>query len=227
MHRGRTLRIPLLSLIVVVAVLLTARLVRANGVWEGLGEIGQMDADDVKELVDMAVKTSEAMEKGDDLSGSWDELSPQADGEYEPDYQQAGMPELPALCKGSEKCTKCFDVPHTQLDSLRFRFEKLRKVNRVTKNMLRDSLSFGDAAAEAAGGVAGLVWAKEKEGIRESEANFNTSYDAKLVELLSTLKDTLQSISACEEKVFDETAWYERYGFIYYEFMSDAYRRPD
>jgi hypothetical protein len=149
------------------------------------------------------------------------------DNEYEPDFGLKGMPELPSLCKNSTKCEACFEQPNADLNSLRFRFEKLRKVNRVTKNMLRDSLSFGDAMAGLAGGLAPLAWAREKAGIRQSEVIFNQRYDAKYAELLAALKQALQAIAQCEEKIFGEQSWYERYGFIYYQFMAGAYQRPD
>lgn len=219
----------LLVLIVVSAMLLpmASSGVKADGSWKNpIGWAPTIDQNKIDALLKKAMDAEKLGEEYGKKSKKWEPLSPE-DGQYEPDYDPAGMPELPTLCKDSEKCEACFDKPYKELNNLRFRFEKLRKINRVTKNMLRDSIAFGDGMSNLAGGVVPLVWAKEKEKIRLSEANFNRSYDAKYQELMATLKATLQAIAECEEKVFGEQSWYERFGFIYYQFMAGAYQRPD
>jgi hypothetical protein len=220
--RGPTWTIIMLGLL---ATLVTAP-VQAGGTGSNISPGDLLKTDTFSKLKDGLSKIKDVYEKGDSYYKDLDTLSPD-DEQYEPDYHLPGSPELPSLCRDSSKCEECFKEPYARLDNTRFRFEKLRKLNRVTKNMLRDSISFGDAAASAAGGIAPLAWNKEKEKIRASETNFNATYDAKYEELLETLKGTLQDIAACEEKVFDEQSWYDRYGFIYQQFMAEAYRRPD
>lgn len=187
------------------------------------------DLDTFKKLGDGLKKIkdiNELNEKQDQYYKDLEKLSPE-DDQYEPDYSLPGTPELPSLCKNNPKCEDCFKQPYADLQSTRFRFDKLRRLNKVTKDMLRDAISFGDAAASAAGGVAGLAWHSEKTKIRGAETNFNKSYDAKYEELLATLKTNLLGIAACEEQIFGNEAWYERFGFIYQQFMADAYRRPN
>jgi hypothetical protein len=152
---------------------------------------------------------------------------PPDDDQYEPDYKLPGTPELPALCKGSPKCDACFKQPYADLQNTRIRFERLRRLNKVTKDMLRDAISFGDAAASAAGGLAPLAWNSEKTKIRASEQTFNESYDLKYAELLATLQTNLFGIAACEEQIFGNESWFDRFGFMYQQFMAVAYRRPD
>jgi hypothetical protein len=168
----------------------------------------------------------ELADKNDQYYKDLEKLSPD-DDQYEPDYKLPGTPELPSLCKGSAKCDVCFKQPYADLQNTRIRFETLRRLNRVTKDMLRDAISFGDAAASAAGGLAPLAWNTEKTKIRESEKSFNATYDAKYEELLATLKNNLLGIAACEAKVFNNESWYDRFGFMYQQFMAVAYRRPD
>lgn len=165
-------------------------------------------------------------EKQDKYYKDLETLSPD-DAQYESDYKLPGTPELPSLCKNSRECEDCFKQPYADLQNTRFRFEKLRRLNKVTKDMLRDAISFGDAAAGLAGGMAPLAWNSEKTRIRKTEESFNQSYDAKYDELLATLKDDLLGIAACEANVFGNDAWYDRFGFIYHQFMAGAYRRPD
>jgi hypothetical protein len=182
--------------------------------------------DTAKKLWDGLLKIKDINDQGDSYYKDLDALSKE-DEQFEPDYELPGTPDLPSVCKDSSKCAECFEPAYAELQNTRFRFEKLRRLNRVTKTMLRDALSFGDAAASAAGGIAGLAWAKEKAKIRTSEKSFNASHDAKYVELLATLEKSLRGIAECEEKVFGNEGWYDRYGFFYHAFMAEAYRRPD
>ncbi len=185
-----------------------------------------LKSDTFKKLGDGLKKIKDINDKGDKYYKDLDDLAPD-DGQYEPNFDLPGSPELPSLCKDSEKCAQCYKQPYADLQNTRFRFEKLRLLNRETKTMLRDAISFGDAAATAAGGLAPLAWNKEKEKIRASEANFNRSYDAKYEELLATLKNDLLGIAACEAQIFNNQSWYERFGFMYQNFMAEAYRRPN
>ncbi len=40
---------------------------------------------------------------------------------------------------------------------------------------------------------------------------------------MAAIQDSLKTISACEAKM-GERDWYEKYGFVYYEFLYDAYK---
>ena len=179
-----------------------------------------------KKLKDGLDKLKDIDKLGDSYYKDLENLSPE-DDQYEPDYKLPGSPELPSLCKNSQKCQDCFKQPYADLQSTRLRFDKLRRLNKVTKDMLRDAISFGDAAAGLAGGMAPLAWNSEKTKIRASEEGFNKSYDAKYEELLATLKNNLLGIAACEEEIFGNEAWYDRFGFFYQQFMAEAYRRPN
>jgi hypothetical protein len=185
--------------------------------------------DTYKEMKDGLKKIKdiqELNEKQESYYKDLEKLSPE-DDQYEPDYKLPGSPELPSLCKNSQKCEACFKQPYADLQNTRFRFDKLRRLNKVTKDMLRDAISFGDAAANLAGGMAQLAWNSEKTKIRASEEGFNKSYDVKYEELLATLKNNLLGIAACEAEIFGNEAWYDRFGFFYQQFMAEAYRRPN
>ena len=148
----------------------------AEGAEDHLGDLAKTDT--FKKLKDGLKKLKELSDKKDKWEKGVGKLSPK-DDQYQPEYDLPGSPELPLLCKDSRECEDCYKQAYLDLQSTRFRFDKLRRVNKVTKNMLRDAISFGDAAASAAGGIAGLAWAKEKEKVRASEEGFNQSYDAK------------------------------------------------
>lgn len=168
-----------------------------------------------KDLADKSKKTKELLDK-DPFTNE--------DKDFEPDPDPDGQPELPSTCKDNDDCAKCFKKPYEDLQNTRVRFEKLRGLYQHTKKGIADAIAFGDVAASA-NGIAGLAWIKEKEKVRESERGLDAAYDNKYAELIGTLKEALDGISACEEEVFHEEAWYDRYGFIYYQFMADRYRR--
>ena len=54
--------------------------------------------------------------------------------------------------------------------------------------------------------------------------NFYKSYDNKYKEFDVKLNSILHEIDRCEEKLGFED-WYSKIGFIYYNFMSDKYKR--
>jgi hypothetical protein len=45
--------------------------------------------------------------------------------------------------------------------------------------------------------------------------------------MLPNLRGALDALGKCEEKYFNEPDWYDRYGFMYYTFMADRYKRSD
>ena len=177
--------------------------------WKGLDKIA-------KDLADKSKKTDDLLKN---------EPFTKDDAENNPDPDPAGQPLLPATCKDDEECEKCFVKPYALLQNTRVRFEKLRGIYHHTVTGINDALAWGDNAANLAGGMAALAWMKEKQGVRASLKNLDDSYDGKYAELVATLKEALDGISQCEEQVFGEVAWYDRFGFIYYQFMADRYRR--
>jgi hypothetical protein len=222
----RVFRISIIAAMVLVAAWRgsAAQVIKPNYKDLTLEDLAKTDA--FKKLEDGIKKIKDIHDKQDEYYDKLDKLSPD-DDQYEPDYKLPGTPELPSLCKDSQKCEACFKQPYADLQNTRFRFEKLRRLNKVTKDMLRDAISFGDAAASAAGGLAPLAWNSEKTKIRASEKSFNATYDAKYEELLATLKNNLLGIAACEEQIFGNESWFDRFGFMYQQFMAVAYRRPD
>ena len=227
--RSPTIKVGVITLLILVASWRgsAAQVIQPNYKDLSLDELSKLETfttlkDGLKKIKDL----DELGDKQDSYYKDLEKLSPE-DDQYEPDYKLPGTPELPSLCKDSQKCEACFKQPYADLQNTRFRFDKLRRLNKVTKDMLRDAISFGDAAAGLAGGMAPLAWNTEKIKIRAAEQNFNKSYDAKYEELLATLKDNLLGIAACESEIFGNEAWYDRFGFFYHQFMAEAYRRPN
>lgn len=189
------------------------------------------------------MKTAMGVAKaGQDLLDSYKPLTP-GDRRAHPDYNPGGAPKLPAHCSvpggsaqvstvavggagadAGEGCRSCYEAAHRKLTAVRVAFEKLRRVNATTQAFTQKSLAFGDAAS-GVHGVAGIAWQAERRKIEQSLVHFNGQYDAKYDELLGLLQAALEAVSACEERHFKVSDWYDRFGFIYYSFMADRYRR--
>jgi len=201
---------------------LTAQMGGITKLAPGLKDLEQLQKE-FKDIDKVAKDLADKSKKGQDFLEK--EPFTKDDVEDDPDLDPNGQPQLPSTCKDNDECAACFKKPYADLQSTRYRFEKLRGLYHHTVTGITDAIAFGDNMASLAGGMASLAWMKEKEGIQESRRNLDTAYDNKYEELVATLKGALDGIAACEEKVFGEEAWYDRYGFIYYQFMADRYRR--
>jgi len=169
-----------------------------------------------RQAYDLQTQHSELMEE-------YQHLTPQ-DGPFDPNYLPPGTPQVPLQCAKSKECGACFEDAQGKLNAVRVRFEKLRVVYGSTKSWIAKALSFGDTAAGAFG-IGGLAWQTERRKVEASVANLDAAYDGKYTELMQALEDAMKAIESCEAHHFDEPDWYNRFGFMYYSFMADRYRR--
>ncbi len=144
----------------------------------------------------------------------------------------AGMPSVPTYCyeadmdnTGDGPCAKCFEEARSKFNGVRYKFIKLAIIYRCTKSFADKSMAFGDDVSSVHG-VSGLAWQSEKRKIEESVERLKKSYDDKYIELLQRLREAMIDIAECEEE-FGERDWYDRFGFMFYEFMKEKYRRTD
>ena len=71
----------------------------------------------------------------------------------------------------------------------------------------------------------GVAWPPERKVIQDAFAKMGDTYDEKYETYLRELQKGLQGVAVCEKRYFGEDDWYSRYGFIYYTFLADRYRR--
>ena len=150
------------------------------------------------------------------------------DKALDPNHNPPGSPSVPSHCtaadgKSSPGCNECYAAAYRKLTAVRTALEKLRRVGTVTRAFSAKSIAFGDSVS-GVHGVAGLGWQPERAKIEASMKQFEVAYDAKYQELMGLLEAALKAISECEAKHFNTPDWYDRYGFMYYTFMSDRYR---
>lgn len=152
-----------------------------------------------------------------------------SDSNSVPDIDDRAEPQLPSSCLNNtdsrikEGC-ECLDGAYEELNTIRFKFEKLRIIYSNTKKMSNKAIAFGDNVSGGMGSISALAWQKEKRGIEKSLKGLDKAYDAKYTEFIERLYTNLKQIDTCEAKLnFSE--WYSKVGFIYYDFMKDKYKR--
>ncbi|MCG8371604.1 MAG: hypothetical protein MJA32_13975 [Proteobacteria bacterium] len=137
----------------------------------------------------------------------------------------AGAPRIPSFCAGDPRCQGCYTVARTDFNEVRGVFEQLRIIYSCNKKAIDAAIKFGDSAS-GVHGVTGLAWQTIKLDIEESVKGLKKAYDDKYLELTQKLHDSMIEIARCEAK-WGEPDWYDRFGYVYFEFMADKYKRSD
>lgn len=125
----------------------------------------------------------------------------------------------------AEQCSECFVTAREQFNKARIDLEKLRVIYSCTKKMSNAAIASGDSMS-GIHGYTGIYWQRIRQDISQSVDKMEKAYDQKYPELIGKLQQSLISMSICEAQ-YGMADWYDRTGFIYYEFMSDAYKRKD
>ncbi len=134
------------------------------------------------------------------------------------------MPIVPSMCAGSPECASCYSQAYSRLDRSRGNLEKLRCIYRWNQEYVERAKSFGDNVSSVHG-ISGLAWQQERRKIERAFDQLGVTYDGKYRELLGYVRADLGSIGACEARFFDNPDWAVRYGFMFYGFLEDRYRR--
>ena len=71
-----------------------------------------------------------------------------------------------------------------------------------------------------------MAWQTQRRNIEKSIAELETAYDRKYAELLNSLSRSMLELSECEARYGVED-WFDRFGYMYFEFIKDKYRRKD
>lgn len=153
-----------------------------------------------------------------------DVLNPD-DNAFDPDFDPDGAPALPAHCatEGGEDCA-CYASAYRQLNFVRFYLERLRAIYGATKNYTDNAIAFGDSMAGINGGF-GIAWPPERRGIQQAFEKMGGTYDEKYEGYMRGLREALDAIAKCEAEHHGVDDWYNRFGFVYFSFMQDRYRR--
>lgn len=137
----------------------------------------------------------------------------------------AGEPRIPSFCAGDRACDRCYSDARGNFNKARATLEKLRLIYTCSQKFSKAAIAFGDSAS-GIHAVVGLTWQEQKAGILQSVKGLQSAYDAKYIQILGGLHDAMYQMDTCEQQYGLED-WYDRFGYVYYEFMADKYKRAD
>lgn len=173
-----------------------------------------------KKGLELGAKAGELGSDLGDLADEYENLSEAGDVELDPE----GMPRVPSLCAESEACEVCYRDAQGRLRFVRAQFERLRLRYQTTRSFALSAVAFGDNVS-GIHAVSGLAWQSARADIMESLRQFGETYDEQYERGIDALREALRKLGRCEAEFGGEEDWYDRYGFIYYTFMKDRYRR--
>ena len=195
-----------------------------EGMWEAVqGEKAEKLAEKMKKLKEAMISTKDFAEQYLGLGECLSMPSP------------PGMPTIPSFCApeeegamgtvsgGAADCARCFIEARTEFNNVRYNLEQLRIIYKCTKDFSDKAIAFGDNAS-GVHGVSGMAWQAQRAKIEGSVKRLKDTYDAKYTELLARLQQSMMELSVCEEE-FGTPDWYDRYGYMFYEFVKEKYKR--
>ncbi len=192
---------------------------------EGNEERSEEEAGDREAIDDAIGNLQEYMDWLEDRRNEWNTIQNFNPNACAPDFSASGQSMMPSTCAGNQACSECYDRAVGELNFIRRQLGRLSCIYSNTKNFNESALAFGDNMS-GIHAVTGAAWQSERGGIVAEFNNFKQTYDRKYGDMMGSLQRALQSIGTCEMQ-YGLPDWYQRFGFIYFEFMKDKYKRAD
>ncbi len=145
-----------------------------------------------------------------------------------------GEPRIPSFCTTplsntewdtDKSCAGCFQEARQNFNETRYLFTQLASIYRCTKDFSNAAIAYGDNVS-GYHGVSGMAWQTQRVNIEKSVVELQKAYDNKYNELVKSLHNNLMELSKCEAR-YGVDDWYDRFGYMYFEFMRDKYQRED
>lgn len=183
------------------------------------------EAEDRENIDDALGDLNDYLNTLSDIRDAYEGMQQFSPGECAPDFNTGAGAMMPSTSAGNSACNQCFERAVGELNFVRRVLGRLSCIYSNTKNFTQSAISFGDNVS-GIHGVTGLSWQNARGGIVDAYNHFKQTYDRKYTDLMGSLQRALMSIDGCERQ-FGLTDWYQRFGFIYFEFMKDKYKRTD
>lgn len=138
-------------------------------------------------------------------------------------YTDAAGPTVPSQCAERDDCRQCYERAVKQIDFNRFYIERARCITAANVKMANSAMAFGDSAS-GIHAVTGLSWQLQgKPQIKEAVEKLKKTYTSKAGDYLGNLERSLKQLGQCEAEHYGQDDWYQRYGWIYHNFMKAKY----
>jgi hypothetical protein len=182
-------------------------------------EAGRGALDQGLELTKWGVGTGLAAHQ---LYNDWHALD-EAEADCGAAYNDSSAPTVPSSCAEDPACESCYAEAVHRIDFNRFYIERARCITAAHVKMANSAMSFGDSAS-GVHGVAGLSWQLQgKPQITQAVKKLQGTYTQKAGQYLGGLESSLKQLGQCEAEHYGERDWYQRYGWIYLNFMKAKY----
>jgi hypothetical protein len=179
-----------------------------------------------REAIDGAIgNLQEFMDWLEDRRNEWNQIRNFSPSDCAPDFGASGQAMMPSSCASNQACGECYERAVGELNFIRRQLGRLSCIYSNTKRFNESALAFGDNMS-GIHAVTGAAWQSARGEIVAQFESFKHTYDNKYTDMINSLHRALQSISACEMQ-YGLPDWYQRFGFIYFEFMKDKYKRTD
>lgn len=228
-------------LLVALVVLASASSARADGIAEGVdpsamdfsgvpsgtraSEFMQQMGDASSQLSNAASSVGGAVNLGVQLFQAFQGLS-DLDHELGQRLQDDHSgPDVPTSCgsaSANPTCAECYAAAYREVNFTRNTLERLRTIDARTLNYIRNAEALGDTTS-GIHGVAGLSWQYAKQGVENEKSEFLKASRAKYEGLIQNMRRALDMVARCEADNFHNPDWYNRYGFMYFNFVQEAY----
>jgi hypothetical protein len=146
-------------------------------------------------------------------------------GECTPEFNTNSAAIMPSACADNGRCTECFTKAVRKLNFMRMQLGRLSCIYNNTKTYTEAAISFGDNAS-GVHGMVGLSWQSTRPGIVNAFESMKGACKEKYTGMMQSLDQALKDIDACERE-YGLPDWYQRFGFIYFEFMKEKYKIVD
>lgn len=184
------------------------------------------DDDDDNEAIDDALgRLNDALELYDDTRQAWEDWDSLDDREADcgANYTADAGPMVPSQCADSEACMQCYSDAVRAIDFNRFYIERARCITAANVRMANSAMAFGDTSS-GVHGVVGLSWSLAgKPQIEKAVSDLKRTYTRKANDYLFEIDRSMKQLGQCESEHFGERDWYQRYGWLYVNFMRSKY----
>ncbi len=187
-----------------------------------VGKAAMAQGNEVKGQLDGPLKTLKAIDDLQKMQKNLDTLT-NDDKRMEPDYKPPGTPDVPSKCLENKACRPCYTEAYGKVNTTRKNLEKVRAKYEFTHRFTTQGIAYMQAAGNAGGGIAAMGAQAEVNKVNESLSGFDEAVRSKNSELLGKLEGNLREVGICEAKYYKNDDWYDRYGYMYYQFMQAHY----
>lgn len=196
-----------------------------GGDGDGDDDDGDDDSDTNEEIDELFEEINDGYQAYQDAQELWDNWESLDDQEADCglNYTADAGPMVPSQCAESEDCMRCYGDAVRAIDFNRFYIERARCITAANVRMAKSAIAFGDSSS-GVHGVTGLSWSLGgKPQVEQALRDLKRTYTRKANDYLFEIDRSMKKLGQCEAEHFGERDWYQRYGWLYVNFMRSKY----